>query len=393
MKNFFCLIFILFYSTTFSFVNAIDFVDGRIKLSIDEKIGRFSLYYMTDVDKKIYEPLFWAKDKRTSFLSVDVNDKEYKLGESSAFKVVVRGTDKRPVLAYESPLISITEEFSFIRTASSGVSNGVRIDVRVENWGEDKKSVGIRMLIDTFLGEKTNPNFRTDTRPIPSELVINKSSYDQYWVSRNDEYGIMGSVFVDGVDPPDFIHFANWKRLSDARFEAEYVASRNFSIMPFSAKDSAVCYYLSARPMKKWEQASMSILLAAEDQYGFDISKVKVAPSYDSYNSYNVYDANTPKEQEVQKEVLQKELSTAIRETQFAENNNGVPMTNNVKRRSNVILPIGPMRLDLMTLRELIYKVDSYIYSGNKISEAELKAMENAIIVLKAKYGSVFSAY
>ncbi|MDR2842526.1 MAG: hypothetical protein LBV52_04940, partial [Spirochaetaceae bacterium] len=313
----FCLTFLLLHSILgFTFhgvpaLSALELSDGRIKLDIDEKSGRFSLYYMTDVEKKTWEPLFWAKDKRTSFLSVDVGGKEYKLGETSAFKTFIRGTDKKPVLAYESEFLSVVEEFSFIRTASSGVSNGVRIDIRIQNWGEQKINVGARFLVDTFLGEKTNPPFKTDLRNIISETEINKTTNDQYWVSHGDKYGFMGSIFVEGTSAPDYLHFANWKRLSDARFEADYVATRNFNLMPFSAKDSAVCYYLNIEPLQRWGERSMTILLAAEDQYGFDYNKVRTQPTFEYYAQPNFAD-NSVKPKETDRDELLRQLQDMI---------------------------------------------------------------------------------
>jgi hypothetical protein len=397
----------LFLLCSFANAQALEFVDGRIKLVIDEKLGRFSLYHMTDVERKTWSPLFWDKDKRTSFLSVLVGSREYKLGETSSFKVVMRGTDKKPVLAFESPFLSVTEEFSFIRTASSGVSDGVRIDIRVENWSEEKTTVGARLLIDTFLGEKTNPNFRTDLRPIDSELVINKTTNDQYWVSHNDKYGMMGSIFVEGIDAPDYVQFANWKRLNDARFTAEYVSTRSFNAMPFSAKDSAVCYYLEPKPMERWEQRAMTVLLAAEDQYGFDVSKVKAIPSFEFYHQAAAEEKTIERhiaETGAARENLQGQLASNL----AASNPNtssqaqainipggaaAAPAPATGKRQTTMMLPIGPMRVDLMTLRELIYKVDEYIYSGNTITEEELKGMELTITKLKSRYGAVFNSY
>ncbi|MDR2842015.1 MAG: hypothetical protein LBV52_02315, partial [Spirochaetaceae bacterium] len=55
-----------------------------------------------------------------------------------------------------------------------------------------------------------------------------------------------------------------------------------------------------------------------------------------------------------------------------------------------VSVPAGTVRIDIQTLREMIYKVDEHIYSGNPISEEELKAMEALITKLKLHYG-VFS--
>ncbi|MDR2510706.1 MAG: hypothetical protein LBC77_08700, partial [Spirochaetaceae bacterium] len=123
----------------------VEYEDGRVKLVINDSNGKFMVYYMTDVDRKTYEPLFWDRNKTTSFIAVYLDGSEYRLGESARFKMYHRGTDARPALVFESPLIAVTVTFSFIRTASSGVSNGIRVDVKIENWSEKTVQAGARV--------------------------------------------------------------------------------------------------------------------------------------------------------------------------------------------------------------------------------------------------------
>jgi hypothetical protein len=366
---------IFFFVESFSTIYAAEYSDGRIKLVIDETIGRFSLYYMTDVEKRTYEPLFWEKDKRTSFISAFINGKEYKMGHNSEFRMVIRGERNKPALVFESQFLSITEEFSFIRTASSGVSNGVRVNIRVESWSPETMNVGVRLLIDTFLGEKSNMQFRTDLRPLGSETIIDKTSPEQYWVSQNDNYGLMGSIFVEGTESPDFLQFANWRRMNSSRYKVEYVQGRSFNYSPFSVKDSAVCYFLDIKPMSRWEQRDMTVLLAAEDNYGFDGGKG--ADGMEKEYPHPIIVAGD-------KSGVQPPVQSAAAAT--------APVEVLDKKRS-ALLPIGAMRVDIMTLRELVNKVDEYIYTGTMPSEEELKGMEAVVAKLKLRYGSVFSTF
>ncbi|MDR2467456.1 MAG: hypothetical protein LBD22_00665 [Spirochaetaceae bacterium] len=361
-------------------VSAAEYEDGRIKLLIDDNNGRFSIYYMTNVDKKIYEPLFWDRDKKTSFLGLYLNGSEYRLGESGRFRMYHRGTATKPSLVFEAPLLQVIVEFSFIRTASSGVSNGIRIDIKLENWGEKTVEAGARLLVDSYLGEANHPNFRTDLRPIESELVIDQSSRDQWWLSRNNKYGLMGSVFVEGIDPPSYIHFANWKRLYSTSFKPEYVPTRNFNEMPFSIRDSAVCYYLDAAPLEKWQSRTFTVLLAADDKFGFDIKKVRPLI--------------------VERIIEEKPVRDDDRRESAPPGGGGMQQQQqqmggggSAVRRGTILLPIGPIRVDLMTLRELIYKVDEYIYFGTAISEEELRGMEMTITRLKSRYGGILYPY
>lgn len=394
---------------------AAEFEDGRIKYVLDQSTGRFSLYYMTDVDRRVYEPLIWDRDKKTSFFSVSLDGTEYRMGSSSRFKMYLRGTEIKPALVFESPMIAITQEFSFIRTASSGVSNGIRIDIKIENWGEKTVNVGARLLVDSFLGESANPNFRTDLRPIESELMIDASSRDQWWVSRNNKYGLMGSVFVEGIDPPTALHFANWKRLYDAPFKAEYVPTRNFNSMPFSIRDSAVCYYLDVMPLERWQTRNFTVLLAADDKYGFDVKKFTTAIIEKIVNGHVESIEVVPERNNTNQIAINAPAAgggnSAVGTQQQAQNPDSpfvltpygravTPVTPVAPlgppaggRGGAIMLPIGPIRVDLMTLRELIYKVDEYIYFGTAISEEELRGMEMAITRLKSRYGGIISPY
>ncbi|MDR3301412.1 MAG: hypothetical protein LBT01_02620 [Spirochaetaceae bacterium] len=405
------LVIVLFFSLQAG-LSAVDFYDGRIKLTINERNGRFSLHYMTDVDKKKYEPLFWDKDRKTSFLSVYIDGTEYRLGDASGFQVFLRGSEHKPLLAFESPLLSITEEFSFIRTASSGLSNGVRIDIKIQNWGDKRRDIGSRLLIDTSLGEANTPNFRTDSRPIEKELIIDRTSQEQWWVSNNGRYGLMGSIFVEGIDPPDFLHFANWKRLYGVNFKPEYVPGRNFNALPFSIRDSAAAYYLDTRPLERWQIASYTVLLAAEDKYGFEIKKDMPSIMYETI--YNVPDTKiailngaqlgaqgaqdardtivTSNQQQQQQQMVSPQLQGYPQYAPAPPSSTQSPAETQASR-GGILLPIGPIRVDLMTLRELIYKVDSHIYFGTPISEEELRGMEMAIGRLRSKYGGIFSPY
>jgi hypothetical protein len=356
---------------------------------------------MNDVDKEKFEPLFWDRDKNTSFLSVVVNGSEYKLGDGGRFKVYLRGTAEKPVLAFESSFLSVTEEFSFIRTASSGVTNGIRIDIKLENWGDQAVDVGSRLLVDTFLGEKTNPNFRTDLRPIEVETIIDHTTQDQWWISRNDKYGIMGSIFVEGIDPPDFLFYANWKRLYGANFKPEYVQGRNFNDMPFSVRDSAVAYYLEVKPLERWQTRKFTVLLAAEDQYGFNVKKDK----YSVLNETIINNYEFEKEKPAPEVVRKSEPTGDFVIDVYPKNSNTAPLVTNSNTsiignstsprtpKGSLLLPIGPIKVDLMVLRELMYKVDEHILYGTPISEEELRGMEMSITRIKSRYGGIFSPY
>jgi hypothetical protein len=268
MKKRFLLI-AVFCFLGFSGFYAAEYKEGRIRLELHEDIGRFSLYYMADASVESYLPFFTAKDPRSSFLSLQVNNQNYRMGEDTAFSTRLGGTSSNPALVFESSFVTVTEEFTFIRTSSSPVANGVRITITVANKTGQPVRAGIRFLMDTILGEKEAAHFFSDKRQINNETLIDSSSDDSYWVSGDKNFAVMGSISTFGNTRPSFVHFANWKRFNDAGWEFSYVKGRDFNLLPFSIGDSAVCYFFEPELISAGENRTITIMLAVKDESGF----------------------------------------------------------------------------------------------------------------------------
>jgi hypothetical protein len=324
-------------------LSALDFFSGRIKLVIHEDTGFFSLYYLTDMPRQRdvyfwhYEPLFVDNDPRTSFLAVVVNDRTYRLGGSSPFKVRVSANSANPAIIFESSFLSVIQEFTFIKTSGSATANGVRMTVRLENRGTGQIFTGLRFLLDTNLGEGSGLSpFTIGMQNISSEFVIDSQQNEPYWISRNNRIGLMGSVSAEGGPRPDTIHFANWKRLSDVPWKLGFTPGRNFNYLPYSINDSAVSYCFDPQPLAAGASRDYVILLSMMDENGF-------------FRAANVPD-NAPYEPN--------DLSAGNSREQ-----------------------------DLITLRDLITRLDENLAGRLILSDEELMEIESIIAGLKARYG------
>jgi hypothetical protein len=368
-------------------LKAADFVDGNIKLTLNDRTGRFSLLYMDDEEKGKYKSLLWSRDANTSYLAVQLGTRVYKLGETNYFRTAIRGSQSNPSLVFESPRLSVVMDFSFIKTPNAAATNGIRIDIRMQNWGESDINAGMKLVLDTHFGEKNSPQFRTNLRYIDSETVVNRTVNDQWWLSKDKNGTLMGSIFVDGTYYPDTLHFANWKRLSDARWKTTYVPGRNFNALPFSIKDTAVAYFMETTTLVRWDQRTMTVMLATEDEAGF------AAPTIPIANAYGPAPGTAPADP------LAPMPSNMIAVPGGNQNMPNIIINTTpaspapAPQKASVILPIGSLRVDLLTLRELIYKIDEYVYFGTSLTEEELRGMEMLIARLRSRYGSVFGGY
>jgi hypothetical protein len=361
----------------FSGLGAADFSQGRVKLTLHENTGHFSLYYLSDDPESKYEALFTDQDPRTSFISIMINDRIYRLGESSAFRLRMEGDGVRPFFMFESSFATVYERFSFIKTPGFPVTNGIRIDIIIQNRLNREASVGFRLLLDTSLGEGSGKTpFITNKQRISAETIISNGAADAWWVSGNDHLSLMGSIAVPGGRTPDFLHFANWKRLNDIPWKTAYSGGRNFNFLPYSVGDSAVCYYYEPLSLAPGAEISCSVLLASEDPNGFIGANAGVpasvqerdrvipstAPPFDALGQSEALPAQTqPPESEKPPSIVNlPEISVSSEYSKEA---------------------------DMLLLQNCIDRIDQFIAGKVLISEEELIAMELTISRIKIRYG------
>jgi len=363
------------------FLSAAEYNEGNIRLVLREDTGRFSLFTRTENNR--YEPLFFNQDPRTSFITVLLNDRAFKLGDTSVFRTRLGTNPGRPSLIFESAQMIVTQEFIFIRTPGSNIVNGVEMAITLQSKSEVDIVAGFRFLLDTHLGEPgSSPHFLIDNRPVNSETLINNTGY-QYWVSKNNNVSLMGSIAFPDRQGPNSIHFANWKRLSDVSWKVPFENGRSFNAPPYSISDSAVCYYFEPMMFRQNESFTASIFLAQEDADGFYKPPVIATPVFEP--APQQIDPITPAtppvtivHQDPQTETVQSPspglqrgssdtISPGIRSPSPAENED-------------------QMKRDLIILEDLLSRIDQYMETGG-VSEDELAVMEQTLNRLKTRYG------
>jgi hypothetical protein len=335
---------------------AAEYTDGRIRLVLHPQTGRFSLYYLVDPSRQNYEAMFMDQDPRTSVLTLNCNGKAYRLGESLEFKVREAGTPQAPALVFESSFAALTMEFNFITTGSSKTTNGVWISFLIENRSRRRIQAGLRLLLDTKLGESSVTPFNTDIRSVEEEVILDASTQDRYWVSGPPgEFSLMGSISASVNRIPDRIHIANWKRLNDVPWTLEFVPGRKFNYPPYSIRDSAVAYYYEPVRIDQGGSNSFSLLLSSWDAQDFKpLSSLRVSRNLPGQEAEGEGEFGTAGE---------------------LENWEKVPGLNPAIIRS-----------DYNALVDIIDRVDGYLDSGVPISDDEITSIERDLGRIRSRY-------
>ncbi len=325
----------------------LDLADGRVRLTLNEGIGRFSLSCQTKGGSGVFVPLLASQDPRTTSLSIVIGNKVYRMGESSEFSEKAEKTPGGGRFVWKSPFLQVTETFTFVASSGSPVSDGVRIDLNIKNLSEQDITAGARYLFDTYLGESSFVHFRTDTMTqLTHELTLAAADKAAYWVSPltgdADNFGLQVMLSGQGVTVPDRVIFANWKRLSDSTWSYETSTVRNFSLLPYSVNDSAAAQYYDPRPIPRAGEATITIAMGVYAKAGFNAG---TTPAVDLSSS------------------LQQSLAAA----------QTAPDTGQA------------VRVDLQTVDQILARIDAAVAAGATISDDDLAALTRALADLNGR--------
>ena len=235
--------------------------EGPLRLVLHPRTGHFSLYSVDDAGTA--QALFYDRDPRTSFLTLIIDNRTFKLGSSSVFRPRLGEDPRNPSIIFESPFMTVNMSFSFLRSPANQEASGIRINFNLENKSENPLRAGARFLLDTKLSEETSGiEFITDKRRIASEAQISQEDSDLFWIDRKGSLSLAGSLAAGSPGGPDRVHFANWQRFNNASWRAPFREGRNFNFLPFSIGDSAICYFFEPLILGPGERRNFHITLA-----------------------------------------------------------------------------------------------------------------------------------
>ncbi len=266
MKKFVSAVFIVLF--IISGVSALDLTGGKIKVTLYNSNGRFSLYYLDNISNNKYVPLLFDKDPKTTALFINVGNKIYTMGDSSFFKQELKNINSTSAsFVWTSEIIQVTETFTLVKSLKSAFFDGVKIAVRIENQSETQQDIGVSYLLDTYMGENSKTHFLTsDGTHIQAETYYT-SDLPAYFISplktESSFKGFQCMLKGAGITPPDRVIFANWKRLKENIFSFSVQNSRNFNFLPYSINDSASALYYNQHSLASKKDREIVLLLGA----------------------------------------------------------------------------------------------------------------------------------
>lgn len=263
---------ILLALTVSTAICALDVEQGGIRLTLDEDSARFLLDLRPSSGGDDWIPLIFREDPRTSGLDIREGNRIFRMGDGGAFRQVAEVTDEGVLFIWTSATLRVSERFRFIRSAGGDVADGVQIDIAITNLAEHSVPVGMRLLLDTYLGERGNAHFTTPLRQqITREAEILPSAAESYIRSMpaDGEVGLQVMLSGSGITVPEQVAVANWKRLSDSDWEYDVNEERNFNRLPYSINDSALLLTYGEQVLRQNERYEVSVQMGGLADKGF----------------------------------------------------------------------------------------------------------------------------
>jgi hypothetical protein len=220
---------------------ALEVQRGKLKLVINERTGRYTVWGAEDQVKPVWTPLFLAEDPTTSKWKLQVGDKTVVLGDDPSFTIATEATNTGAKVTWTSKTLVATLTFDFLLSASSAVADGLKLDLSVVNVGDAGVRLGVRWVLDTNLGEKKD-HFKLSTGETVNTETKLEGTLPDFWASNSPTDDQLGLIVMVGKvsTPPVRVVFSNWKRLDDAAWDPVFKQGRDFNLLPYSFNDSAV---------------------------------------------------------------------------------------------------------------------------------------------------------
>ncbi len=326
--------------------SALELNEGKMKIIIHEDSGSFSAYYLDDINSGKYIPLLFEKDPETSILSIMVNNKIYKMGNTSGFSMDVYSTPFGGKIIWESRVLKVTEEFSFLKSNASSLSDGFKITITVENISDQNNLIGITYLFDTYLGEDQNAHFTLDSGISIASEDSYSSQFPNSWISPSSDTnvkGLQGMIRGPGITVPDKIIFANWKRLQDNMWNFQVKRSRNFNLIPYSINDSAISVIYDPIKVLSNSSREVAIILGGYNNSSFKGTSATETSEIDTIFDQTINTGTDPQDTE------------------------------------------ASIRSDLIATTDLIRKIDNLIQFPENVTDSEIDLIEQILETLKQR--------
>ncbi|MGM0437564.1 MAG: hypothetical protein ACQEQD_04765 [Bacillota bacterium] len=228
----------------------------------DNSKGRFAVettggapYKESDKNK----PLVYGRPNPwTSYTTIRIDGKNYVFGgetERRAGKDANYGeVIKEPVVedniiksSYRINGIVVEQNLSIVKSSTTGLYDTAQIKYKLTNNSEQDKNIGLRVMLDTMLGENDGAPLRMGEEAITTDKLFSKNEISNFYQAFDSisepKVTSQGTLKGPGVTVPDNVYFSDWGSLADGSWDFDFNPGEEFIRKGGYEVDSAVAMY------------------------------------------------------------------------------------------------------------------------------------------------------
>ena len=228
----------------------------------DNSKGRFAVettggapYKESDKNK----PLVYGRPNPwTSYTTIRIDGKNYIFGgetERRAGKDANYGDlIKEPVVedntiksSYRINDILVEQNLTIVKSSTTGLYDTAQIKYKLTNNSEKDKNIGLRVMLDTMLGENDGAPLRMGEEAITTDKLFSKNELSNFYQAFDSisepKVTSQGTLKGPSVTVPDNVYFSDWGSLADGSWDFDFNPGEEFIRKGGYEVDSAVAMY------------------------------------------------------------------------------------------------------------------------------------------------------
>ncbi len=209
--------------------------------------------------------IYGGDDPWTSFTTVRIGNQNWVFGGATnrrAGRDGVYGEMLEPPTVRDGSIVSVwrlgpvevTQKLRLARSSTTGLMDTARIEYQVQNTDDEAHLVGLRLMLDTMLGENDGAPFRVDDQAILTDTVFYSHNMPEFWQAfdslGNPQVMAQGTLLQPGITTPDRVYFTNWGSLADDLWNFDFQPGRDFTRRGEFELDSALAVFWDPMPLQ-----------------------------------------------------------------------------------------------------------------------------------------------
>ena len=205
----------------------------------------------------------------TSYTTIRIDNTNYVFGGETDRRAGIDGNygelvqeptmeDDKIITKYNYEGIIVRQILSFTKSSTTGLPDTARIEYEVENTSEHEKMLGLRLMIDTLLGENDGSPFRIADEEIDVDRAYrNKDDVPEFWQTfdsvSDPKVSAQGTLRGAELTTPDRLYLSNWGSLADGVWDFNFEPGREYLREGEYELDSAMALFWEEEPLSPGE--------------------------------------------------------------------------------------------------------------------------------------------